>query len=838
MVQADTRVLIPGTSVLLLTAILVCGGMQPIAAQDAAEPLIHMGLACLQEEPLATQFAERLLARGKPVFYIGDLTKGISQGDMIRFKDKAVLIDADIWQTLKNTGILEKLKDIPVLTLTAKARTDVWESRSNQVSGSNENKGYTLGRELLKIFQDYFGKTPSRMQIAIRFHDGAMSIAAPEQLMNELNFVNVVRLQKSAGSVRFVSQPPGAGLFVSQPFSLTVWAIDGRDPSGLLQYTCQSLLPPGLQWNNAEHAISGTPAEAGTWPIACTVRNSRNEAATYLCTLVVRHNTPPRVQADIHDIVIAGTHWEYAPAIADAEHTLDEIQVKLFNNPSELTWDHSRQTMQWDVPATIEDTLVDFVFGAKDPLGAITKIPISFRVLSPGNALGAMKIDFRLPLDSLIQGHTYSWSDATWMKAEWQDRKVVLTSIEGDDSTRYERGDSTGEGRLVMRPMRPGIHTLAFTFYLDTARIVVHKICAVKPNTPPVFRSSLASCQFTVGQFAAYTPVVADEDADTIRIAVIGTDSAVSTLVGNCVILTTAKPGFYSLALVATDPFGNSARQRICWSVLPKPDRQPLSLAWYAQKTHRMNFDLGFESNGFRIGLYAPDIGKTLTHGFLGINTNESPFLYFGANPFPAAQTNLGNFLFLDGGISFRDFGPRMWGGGLMGRLQGNYRKNGTSPWRFRILGMARLKQALLMVDTVGIGKELNEYQIDDINEYVNHLSDVFAAYGQIDNPGFVVRFETLYRLPAGFWAGPSMWIEDDIKIARNDTLVRPDGEILIKYGNQGNLLMQFTGLCLAHAWRFGWLDYIQELHVGWPGNSFKPKVMWNFTVKAIRTRR
>ena len=202
--QADTRILnragerVRG-ALFVAVAVRLIAGCASAAADEPVEPLQHMGVVCLQEEPLASEFAGRLVAHGKPVFYIGDIVKGVSQGDIIRFKDKAVLIDGNVWQTMMSMGILNRLKDIPVLTLTAKAKSAVWNARSDQVTFTNENKGYLLGRELLKIIEDYFGSTPSSMELVIRFHGDYLTLIAPYQLMSELRFAKVMHQQKSAG---------------------------------------------------------------------------------------------------------------------------------------------------------------------------------------------------------------------------------------------------------------------------------------------------------------------------------------------------------------------------------------------------------------------------------------------------------------------------------------------------------------------------------------------------------------------------------------------------------------------------------------------------------------
>ena len=72
------------------------------ASSDKNMPLVHMGVVLLTSQPTADMFSQRFSAQGLPLFYISDINKGVSQGDIIRFRNKAVLIDGDVWQTMQN----------------------------------------------------------------------------------------------------------------------------------------------------------------------------------------------------------------------------------------------------------------------------------------------------------------------------------------------------------------------------------------------------------------------------------------------------------------------------------------------------------------------------------------------------------------------------------------------------------------------------------------------------------------------------------------------------------------------------------------------------------------
>jgi hypothetical protein len=455
----------------------------------------------------------------------------------------------------------------------------------------------------------------------------------------------------------------------------------------------------------------------------------------------------------------------------------------------------------------------------------------------------AVDLDFRLPLDTMIQGHSYRWPDSAWMEARWHEHAIRLKSISGDTQTEYRRGSETGEGVLTVRPMEQGAHRLVFTFMYDTMEITVRKSCTVLPNRPPVFRSRLGACEYSLNQPVAYTPVAVDPDNDSLSLRLLEEDGNATPVQDATVLLTTDRPGVHTLLVTATDPFGNQAHQQIHYTVKKRWKRR---IGVYAQKSYRKSVDIGVEAGAVRIGVYSPDITKTLTTGVLGLNTYESPFVFFGVNPLGQRQTAMGNYCYFDAGASFRAYSRRLFGGGVLGRVQANYRHRGVSPWRFQGLFTFRLKQALFIVDTVGLGNELasivdepEDVYNPEVRGYAEQLAAAFGDYGKADNIGLYLRLQTLLRLPVGFWAGPAIWIEDEMKSHSADTTGAPDpfGQPSGEKDTGMNFLVQFTGLCLFHEWRFRWLAYSQQLHIGFRGDRLKPKFQWNLSVRATRKR-
>jgi hypothetical protein len=100
---------------------------------------------------------------------VHDLTAGLSQGDIMRFADRAVLVDPDVWNTLQAEGALAKLRSAPLVRVQGQTRGTSWEQRAGLVKGENERKAFKLGAELIRVFEETFGTTPVRGRSRARF---------------------------------------------------------------------------------------------------------------------------------------------------------------------------------------------------------------------------------------------------------------------------------------------------------------------------------------------------------------------------------------------------------------------------------------------------------------------------------------------------------------------------------------------------------------------------------------------------------------------------------------------------------------------------------------------
>ena len=100
-------------------------------AGPAKSPLKHYGLITLNDAKIASRLAKRFKAKGTPVFLVHDLKVGLRRGDFIKFKDKIILIDAEVWQTIASENALANLKQAPIIRIQSKASSKSWQNRSN-----------------------------------------------------------------------------------------------------------------------------------------------------------------------------------------------------------------------------------------------------------------------------------------------------------------------------------------------------------------------------------------------------------------------------------------------------------------------------------------------------------------------------------------------------------------------------------------------------------------------------------------------------------------------------------------------------------------------------------
>ncbi len=424
----------------------------PVAAASAeSEPLHHYGVAVLKDSRAETEFAARFNAQGRPLFLIGDLARGVAIGDIIRFRDKAVLINEEVWQTMKATGVLDGIRGAQVAALSAKASSGIWKSRA-EIAEGREKTGYALGAEFINILEDYFGSVPDRMEITFRFDGDRMTVLAPTEVLGILNFTarNEKGKQVSApanSQPRIISEPPRRA-FAGETFAWTVWAVDPGYPSAALSYAPISKLPPGINWDAERHALTGRPTRPGAYEIKVRASNAVKRADELGFTLAIAANQKPRIWGEPERAPAADGSWRFQPIIADPDHLSSELKVEATALPPGLAFDAAARAFVCKGCDRADFARLRFSLKATDPLGASEER--TFDMAAPADGML-----FRSALNSpdLQQGQVSYYAPV----ATGPGRDVRYAANDGGGTLAVE------DGRLALATDVTGVHVLEVT---------------------------------------------------------------------------------------------------------------------------------------------------------------------------------------------------------------------------------------------------------------------------------------------------------------------------------------------------------------------------------------
>ncbi|MGL1936927.1 MAG: Ig domain-containing protein [Fibrobacterales bacterium] len=806
---------------------------------EESDVLSHFGILRLKNKKTAQIFASRLRATGEPLFLIRDFRKGVQQKDIIRFKDKVILIDAKIWETMKTDKILRQLAKIPVLHLQAKSESKVWKSRGNTVPSKQEQKGYRLGGELLSILESYFTYTPNALEMVLRFDNDQMTILAPKELMKAIDFTKVIA-RNPEGKPQIISIAPAKRIFKDQKFKWQVWAINPGNPQSELTYTLKGALPKGITWSKKNHTLTGAPTKEGTYPIKVSVKNSAKKTDLLAFSLTVRKNRPPIIANTPAGEVANDQPWSFTPVLADPDHPAEELSVAVRKLPPGMVFDKTNLTFSWGKKSidSIPHERVEFEMKVTDPLGGKDIRQFKLKILSPKKALEAKGVTLNLPLDTLMQGRKYSWPDSLWLG-----QRITMQSITGSDSTSYSIDNTTGEGSLYIEPRNPGLCTLKTKFKIDGSSFETTKLLVVLKNTPPQFSSSLSARVFTEDQVVSYQPAVTDLENDPIVLmeALDGTGTPLLWN-GTYIPLNTQKIGRHVYEFSAEDAGGQTGRQRISYEVIPKDrkwDGVDISSKYLA---NRIPLHVAYRNGSSRFGLYVPDIQS--------LNVKK---LYSKSAPFVTAEANLlgeqnaaqGTFLNIGAGITFRYLKPGLITGGLLLQTSGKYTNRDGAPWVFEYNLQFFAKHAYVLTDTAGFGevdsvqaivtqysqcnerykqdldeRDLNEAKgrviacMDSVNVLTDEINTTNIVPENLDlainefkddtNMNLLLQIETWFPIKYGFWFGPTFW---------KDAIIF-----------NGALSETRYGLGLRHTKTFDLgpfdLEYIASVRAGWSGDD------------------
>ncbi|HSQ43184.1 MAG TPA: hypothetical protein VLM37_12970, partial [Fibrobacteraceae bacterium] len=567
------------------------------------------------DQQTAEVLQNRFKARGEPLFMVRDPQVGVSPGDIIRFANKVVLVDAAVMQTLATEGILRHLGQSTVLRLRAKSQSSIWNTRSSLVENAREQKAYHLGANMLKVFEDYFGKSPATGEMALHFTGSDLELVVPDAFLDRLSFNNVRRVHPS-GSPLLVSDPPHLPLFQGETFQWRAWGADPASAEADLQYGPLGTAPPGLLWNDSLHAWVGKLDRVGNYSLGAWVRNSNGFADSLRFSLNVRTDVPPHLLNRPLQGLHPGDSIQGALAIEDPDHALIDLRCSSSDGPAWFLVDslcefHAKPPLNWNGRDSVR-------LRVQDPLGAAdsTTLPLG-EVPEFSSLLHAIR--FLVPRDTLVLGREYGWEAQTLLTPG-----IHLLGVEG------MTGATWNGRRLRIQPWTEGKNNLRFRLATSADTVVLSQTLFVKPNQPPRFQSSLSAVLVREGTSLHYRPVAIDPEGDPVAYEARYSDGGDIRVVQGELDLWTRSPGVYAMEVLAGDGVNSPTQQYVSWTV--ENDRRE----WLGGGLRMITVGgdqywwLFARRGAARFGLFTPRLGDVMRAE--PNTTKEWPFFFAGAS--------------------------------------------------------------------------------------------------------------------------------------------------------------------------------------------------------------
>ncbi len=785
----------------------------------------------LKSPATAAKVRDRFKAQGEPLFLIHDSKKGVSVGDFIRFTDKMVLIDGQVWQTLAAEKALSNISDIPVTSMTGAANSSEWYKKSAVMVNQNSKKSYILGAEILKIFEEQFSQLPNKESVVITFTGGRATLLVPDQLISTLSLQRVVKSNKT-GQMVWTVPPVGLG-YLDYPLVWQAWAADPGEPSGSISYSLSGALPEGVRWNSSTHSIEGTPKSEGEFPLTIVAR-SANQRVSMPCTLSVSENSAPR-WANIPDTLRIGEDSLLFPLImSDFESPARQLTVEVSHIPLGFNSIDSLHHLIWkagDFEKPIHDSVVLKVF---DPMGKSTNYSVPVYYDRDGVDRGYTFASLTPPWDTLVEGVEYSWNIAR-EKEHWMRNHLDMTLGVCSDSVSLE------DSIITMKPGSDSLFTVLFQFSDRGRDASTYELkLPVIRNRPPYFKAFPDKWDVEVFDLVFFEPEASDPEAEKVTIRLRSADSGYIWHDGR-LSFSASSPGTYRAFLEAEDTFGNVSVQQVSYYVKQIYDRYrgfklesgiwPGENSWNPNSWGFMNpWRLAWDTPAVRFGIFSPD-----DCNILNSKQFRFPFVYVGTELVPPHKRAEGKSVLVDVGATYNITSREMHTFGLMINVEARayLERLFNSQTDFRFLFFARH-----LLRKVAVDLTINSDGSIDYNALKNlELLDEFVS---TNNLNLFVGATQWFHLGSGFFAGPAFEMRT-APIAMQFTTVVDTAQLdstKVILDRSKNIYTSFAGLGVRYDLKVNHFQFENQIKFGWGGDLYGMMVYWDTGIGFGRFKR
>jgi hypothetical protein len=341
----------------ILSAIMTLTCLLSVLPASADDQMRFYGVITVSDSQSVSKLKTRFQATGSPVFLVGNARIGLTQGDILKFADKAVLINGDVWQTLKEDGILSKLTPVKIIVQRAPSESSCWQENSTLPGSTEQKKLFSLGSRLLQVFEKDFNGIPDSLGLFLQFNGNNVSIAAPKSLFKVLKnnpLINRSTAQKE-NEPADVEMPL---IFINPPWDTL--AQHKRNIWNLEQITSE-LAGKGIKLDSvsgtdstflSESRVICIPENSDSHTIILHFSRTRPEAIRFSMTF----NIP--VKPDLAPVFVSklggcrfvcGQEFRYAPAAIDPENGDVSVSASFTDN-QHASWNGKELLLKTSAP--------------------------------------------------------------------------------------------------------------------------------------------------------------------------------------------------------------------------------------------------------------------------------------------------------------------------------------------------------------------------------------------------------------------------------------------------------------------------------------------------------